>query len=251
MRKMALSAVLAFTVFGLARAQDKAPRPSRQEMTGLLAEHLKETTPAAGLEEGKPPIIPTDLGGPGKPKQPGEEVSRFDEKYGKLKVILLDDKLHGSIRDGRSLWGLTEALVYWPSNDDKPIIVPRGFVTDLASIPRPLWSWLPPDGPWAKAAVIHDFLYFTQGKGVLIFPRSNEKSDWTCRDTTLQKLYTKEDADWILRDAQKDRQVDVVSRNLIWLGVHVGGGNGWDNSPGTKDYGKCRTPPKLPPGATP
>jgi hypothetical protein len=42
---------------------------------------------------------------------------------------------------------------------------PAGFVTDLASIPRPIWSFFPPDGPWVKGAIVHDFLYYTQGSG--------------------------------------------------------------------------------------
>ncbi|EJC5177426.1 DUF1353 domain-containing protein [Salmonella enterica] len=37
--------------------------------------------------------------------------------------------------------------------------VPAGFVTDLASVPRIFWTILPPDGKYAKAAIIHDYLY--------------------------------------------------------------------------------------------
>jgi hypothetical protein len=47
----------------------------------------------------------------------------------------------------------------YPSTDI--ITVPAGFVTDLASIPRVLWSLLPPHGRYAKAAIIHDWLYAT------------------------------------------------------------------------------------------
>lgn len=42
------------------------------------------------------------------------------------------------------------------------IIVPIGFVTDLASIPRLFWNILPPDGEYAKATIIHDYLYTTK-----------------------------------------------------------------------------------------
>lgn len=42
---------------------------------------------------------------------------------------------------------------------EQVITVPKGFITDLASIPRPLWAVFPPDGEYAKAAVVHDFLY--------------------------------------------------------------------------------------------
>lgn len=50
----------------------------------------------------------------------------------------------------------------YPSAD--VIRVPAGFVTDLASIPRWLWSLIPPDGKYAKAAIVHDYLY-TQAIG--------------------------------------------------------------------------------------
>lgn len=39
------------------------------------------------------------------------------------------------------------------------VTVPAGFVTDLASVPRALWSIFPPHGSWAKAAIVHDYLY--------------------------------------------------------------------------------------------
>ena len=41
------------------------------------------------------------------------------------------------------------------------ISVPVGTITDLASIPRLFWSIFPPHGQWAKAAIIHDYLYET------------------------------------------------------------------------------------------
>ena len=39
------------------------------------------------------------------------------------------------------------------------ITVPAGFVTNFASIPWLFRRILPPDGPWQKAAVVHDYLY--------------------------------------------------------------------------------------------
>jgi len=37
--------------------------------------------------------------------------------------------------------------------------VPPGFVTNLASTPRRLWSIFPPAGEWNRAAILHDYLY--------------------------------------------------------------------------------------------
>lgn len=39
------------------------------------------------------------------------------------------------------------------------IIVPKGFITDLASVPRILWVFFPPFGKYTRAAIIHDYLY--------------------------------------------------------------------------------------------
>lgn len=39
------------------------------------------------------------------------------------------------------------------------LYVPKGFVTDLASVPQMLWSFgLSPSGPWVPASVVHDWL---------------------------------------------------------------------------------------------
>ena len=42
---------------------------------------------------------------------------------------------------------------------DEVIHVEKGFVTDLASIPRIFWPILPPHGLYGKAAVLHDWCY--------------------------------------------------------------------------------------------
>lgn len=82
-----------------------------------------------------------------------------------------------------SKWILTEPLIYTNGViqshilkeigiDSTSIECPEGFETDLASIPRPLWSVL---SPWdiARAAVIHDYLY------KLI--RDNDKATYSMR----------------------------------------------------------------------
>ena len=39
------------------------------------------------------------------------------------------------------------------------IRIPAGTVTDLATVPRVLWTIFPPHGRYAKAAIVHDYLY--------------------------------------------------------------------------------------------
>ena len=44
-------------------------------------------------------------------------------------------------------------------DSDIKIVVPEGFRSDFASLPRFLWSIIPPYGKHGKAAFLHDFLY--------------------------------------------------------------------------------------------
>nr|EEJ7375805.1 DUF1353 domain-containing protein [Salmonella enterica subsp. enterica] len=58
------------------------------------------------------------------------------------------------------LWRIHEPFEFYLSDDNSDVIsVPAGFITDLASVPRIFWTLLPPDGKYAKAAIIHDYLY--------------------------------------------------------------------------------------------
>lgn len=70
---------------------------------------------------------------------------------------------------------------------DNLLKVPVGYTTDLASIPRILWNVFPPNGKWAKAAIVHDYLYdeaigtkkwadktFYEAMGVLGVPKATK-----------------------------------------------------------------------------
>jgi len=62
-------------------------------------------------------------------------------------------------------WEVTEEFRYYirSENSGDFITVPKGFVTDGASIPRIFWSIVgPPWGDYGYAAIVHDFLYHTQ-----------------------------------------------------------------------------------------
>ena len=61
---------------------------------------------------------------------------------------------------GAQLWRLSKPLV-WES-DEELIIVPEGFLTDGASIPRAVWWFASPmTGQHSRAAVLHDYLCVT------------------------------------------------------------------------------------------
>ena len=87
--------------------------------------------------------------------------------------------------------------IHWePSEKQKAfkvsaVNVPAGFVTDLASVPRIFWSIFRPDGEYAHAAIIHDYLYWDQrgrkADADLIFKLAME--DLEVKPATVSKLY--------------------------------------------------------------
>jgi hypothetical protein len=57
-----------------------------------------------------------------------------------------------ALNDGRT-YKLLEPLI---SNE---VVVPTGFITDFASVPRLFWNIVPPNGKYRNAAIIHDYMY--------------------------------------------------------------------------------------------
>lgn len=108
----------------------------------------------------------------------------------------------------RKRWLLKEDLTYIDATVGRTYTASRGFITDFASIPRPLWAWLPPAGEYAPAAVIHDWLY------------------WWGKDDKGEPV-TRALADAVFRRAMADLGVGSLRRKLMWLGVRVGGWKAW------------------------
>lgn len=113
------------------------------------------------------------------------------------------------------LWRLLTPLEYHLGAPDgeEVVIVPTGFFTDFASIPRGLWNLFPPTGKYGKAAVIHDFLYQQReihGPG------------------TGPRLCTRGEADAIFKEAMGVLGVGAFTRWTIYLGLRVGGWATWN-----------------------
>lgn len=58
---------------------------------------------------------------------------------------------------GRDLWRNMKEFTFFLSRDTY-VKIPRGYLVDGASVPRLLWSVIPPWGAYGDATVIHDFL---------------------------------------------------------------------------------------------
>lgn len=106
--------------------------------------------------------------------------------------------------DGGLPFTLLQALTYVTDVEHRGTFsVPACFKTDLASIPRPLWAVLPPVGKYDAAAVVHDYLYQTNG-------------------------LTRAAADSILLEAMGVLGVGRLTRWLIYSGVRLGGWKPWN-----------------------
>lgn len=106
--------------------------------------------------------------------------------------------------DGR-MWRVTRNFEYDVNlgpNIQGTIIVPEGFTTDFASIPRILWNILPATGKYGEAAVVHDYLYVCGG----------HVPQW-------QYTFTKKDADRIFLQAMTLLEVPAWQRYPMYQAV--------------------------------
>jgi len=63
--------------------------------------------------------------------------------------------------DGRT-WIVKQPMIYRIGVSEDSVVIPRGFVTDMASIPPVLQSIIQQNGPYQLPAVVHDYLYWRQ-----------------------------------------------------------------------------------------
>jgi len=115
-------------------------------------------------------------------------------------------------------WFLTTPLEYEIRNTGVVVPVPKGFVTDFASIPRPFWSVLPRWGKYGPPAVVHDYLY------------------WDQRCTRAQ-------ADRMLYVSMEESGVNWFWRLVIHRAVHWGGYFAWKSNAALRASGKSREIP--------
>jgi len=101
-----------------------------------------------------------------------------------------------------TIWKVVKKLTYITSLFDI-IEVPENFITDFASIPRIFWTIFGhPAGEYAPAAVIHDYLYYTQ-------------------------IYTRKKSDQIFLEAMKYYGVAAWKRIIMYRAVRWFSWIGW------------------------
>ena len=120
--------------------------------------------------------------------------------------------------DGRN-WIVKEPLTYRVGVSNDSVTVPRGFVTDLASIPPALQSLIQQNGPHLLPAVVHDYLYWKQ----------------TC---------TRAQADQLLLLAMVENKVPVSDRGAIYGAVRAAGQFAWEENTRQRSSRRIRIIPE-------
>jgi hypothetical protein len=99
-------------------------------------------------------------------------------------------QMTGGEEGGRTEWRLLENV--WFHIDCLTLVLPAGFITDLASVPWGLWNVAPPDGAgYAPASLLHDFLCSTE-----LFPRGMADDLFLCAMRTANVPWWKRVAMW-------------------------------------------------------
>lgn len=115
----------------------------------------------------------------------------------------------------------SDAAMVWAAHKRKIAHVEIIGTTDFASIPRLFWSLLRPDGLYAYAAIIHDYLYWQQ-----FLPRSK--------------------SDEVLKLCMQDFGVGAFRKWVIYFAVRLGGAGAWSDNAALKAAGEKRILKRFP-----
>jgi hypothetical protein len=130
-------------------------------------------------------------------------------------------------KNGEVWYRLEEWFSYeWEAIGSKwKIILPKGFESDGASIPRFLWTvtGITPDGLHRAAAWIHDWLYLFKGSlpewSFLRF----ENEAWVEVNQPWERI----EADKLFANMLKQAEVSKFQRRIMYLAVRAFGGKYW------------------------
>lgn len=105
-------------------------------------------------------------------------------------------------------WKLQDVLEY-ETPEGKRIVVPAGFETDFASVPWLLRGWVARWSKTARAAIVHDWLYYSH-------ETSRPEADRIFRVAL-------EESNFDAPEEDEEEDVGWWSQWAMWFGVRVGG----------------------------
>lgn len=105
--------------------------------------------------------------------------------------------------------------------------IPAGFITDFASVPKPLQILISKTGKHGKAAVLHDYLYRCALQNIRLYEYElgsdstgfTAESDCELISKDIWNIVTQNDADRIFNVAMKILNVNNVKRFCLYKGV--------------------------------
>lgn len=121
-----------------------------------------------------------------------------DQDYSRIIIMPV------GVEHGRSRYKLVRPYLH-KIGPHVGILVPEGFVTDFASVPRILWSLFPTTGEYSSAALVHDYLYGSHNLSRFL-------------------------ADAIFRAIMRQQGVPLWKCMAMYLGVRIGGYFAWKNN---------------------
>lgn len=95
---------------------------------------------------------------------------RFDANLGIVYSSMASEQL------GKDYWVVKKDFIYYLDDSKMSTVkVPRGYLTDGATVPRAFWSLVPPWGKYGQACVLHDYLceypFYDDGQHRVIIER--------------------------------------------------------------------------------
>lgn len=133
----------------------------------------------------------------------------------KFEKVVLPDILQLNYIDGNKFEINAPYTIYWSEGAmDYRLTVPKGYITDLSSIPRVARSVIPVIGRQNGPAVGHDYIYE---------PMDNDRPEGQHQ----LPGWTKQEADTLFLAAMKSVKVNWYRRNVMWLAVKFGGFYAW------------------------
>ncbi len=116
--------------------------------------------------------------------------------------IIIRDEIEGKLIEGAGMvWELTDTFIVIV--DGTPIIVPKGFKTNFASVPKAFHSVISQIGKHAPAAVVHDWLYYFH-------------------------IYNRKYADFVFLEIMKHLGVTLWKRQAMYYAVRMFGWVAWN-----------------------
>ena len=127
-------------------------------------------------------------------------------------------KIQGVAGEPNRFTVLEDYWAHWMDQEgtEHRVMVPAGFVTNMASSPRIMW-WIVGPFDLGPSAVIHDWFYHTRGQCQL-----------RVGDQWQSTVITRRQADWVMRQLMRfDKSVAWWRRKASWWLIRRFGLSNW------------------------